>query len=66
MSTYTVIPSPKVSDIVVEYMQRDPFRLVENAGECFALDNEAFYDVYFWTLNFQPLYSWPAPFDRRS
>ena len=47
MSTYTVIPSPKVSDIVVEYMQRDPFRLVENAGECFALDNEAFYDVYF-------------------
>ena len=49
---FSVIPSPKVSDIVVE-----PFnavlsfhQLLENAGECMLLDNEALYDICFRTL----------------
>merc|ERR1712088_283448 len=52
MSTYSVIPSPKVSDTVVEpYNAVLSFhQLVENADECFLLDNEALYDICFRTL----------------
>jgi len=52
MSTYSVIPSPKVSDTVVEPYNATPsvHQLVENADQCFALDNEALYDICFRTL----------------
>merc|ERR1712207_128289 len=52
MSTYSVIPSPKVSDTVVEpYNAVLSFhQLVENADECMLLDNEALYDICFRTL----------------
>merc|ERR1712032_1605152 len=52
MATYSVIPSPKVSDTVVEpYNAVLSFhQLVENADECFLLDNEALYDICFRTL----------------
>merc|ERR1712204_105591 len=52
MSTYSVIPSPKVSDTVVEPYNAvlSVHQLVENADECFLLDNEALYDICFRTL----------------
>eukprot|EP00411_Alexandrium_monilatum_P111097 CAMPEP_0175684774 /NCGR_PEP_ID=MMETSP0097-20121207/27011_1 /TAXON_ID=311494 /ORGANISM="Alexandrium monilatum, Strain CCMP3105" /LENGTH=447 /DNA_ID=CAMNT_0016991715 /DNA_START=11 /DNA_END=1354 /DNA_ORIENTATION=- len=52
METFSVIPSPKVSDTVVEpYNAVLSFhQLVENADECFLLDNEALYDICFRTL----------------
>ena len=45
METFSIIPSPKVSDTVVEpYNAVLSFhQLVENADECFLLDNEALY-----------------------
>merc|ERR1712167_385404 len=56
METFSVIPSPKVSDTVVEpYNAVLSFhQLVENADECFLLDNEALYDICFRTLNLTP------------
>ncbi|OTA55659.1 beta tubulin [Hypoxylon sp. EC38] len=47
MATYSVIPSPKVSDTVVEpYNATLSFhQLVENADETFCIDNEALYDI---------------------
>ena len=52
METFSIIPSPKVSDTVVEpYNAVLSFhQLVENADECFLLDNEALYDICFRTL----------------
>merc|ERR1712003_84684 len=52
VETFSVIPSPKVSDTVVEpYNAVLSFhQLVENADECFLLDNEALYDICFRTL----------------
>ena len=52
MSTYSVIPSPKVSDTVVEPYNAtlSVHQLVENSDQCFALDNEALYDICFRTL----------------
>jgi len=52
ISTYSVIPSPKVSDVVVEPYNAtlSIHQLVENADQCFALDNEALYDICFRTL----------------
>merc|ERR1712004_373266 len=52
MNTYSVVPGPKVSDTVVEpYNAVLSFhQLVENADECFLLDNEALYDICFRTL----------------
>jgi tubulin beta len=60
MSTYSVIPSPKVSDTVVEPYNAtlSVHQLVENADQCFALDNEALYDICFRTLDLKnPSYS---------
>jgi len=60
MSTYSVIPSPKVSDTVVEPYNAtlSVHQLVENADQCFALDNEALYDICFRTLKLtNPSYS---------
>ena len=53
MSTYSIIPSPKVSDTVVEPYNAtlSVHQLVENADQCFALDNEALYDICFRTLD---------------
>jgi tubulin beta len=53
ISTYSVIPSPKVSDTVIEPYNAtlSVHHLVENADQCFALDNEALYDICFHTLN---------------
>jgi len=55
ISTYSVIPSPKVSDTVVEAYNAtlSIHQLVENADQCFALDNEALYDICFRTLKLE-------------
>merc|ERR1711987_41251 len=52
MSTYSIIPSPKVSDTVMEPYNAtlSVHQLVENSDQCFALDNEALYDICFRTL----------------
>jgi tubulin beta len=52
MSTYSVVPSPRVSDTVIEPYNAtlSIHQLVENADQCFALDNEALYDICFRTL----------------
>ena len=46
------MPSPKVSDTVVEPYNAtlSVHQLVENADECMVLDNEALYDICFRTL----------------
>merc|ERR1711991_1052983 len=52
MLTFSVVPSPKVSDTVVEPYNAtlSVHQLVENADECMCLDNEALYDICFRTL----------------
>ncbi|CAH2060135.1 unnamed protein product [Thlaspi arvense] len=52
MLTFSVIPSPKVSDTVIEPYNAtlSVHQLVENADECMVLDNEALYDICFRTL----------------
>merc|ERR1712007_248664 len=52
MVTYSVMPSPKVSDTVVEPYNAtlSVHQLVENADECMVVDNEALYDICFRTL----------------
>uniref|UniRef100_A0A2K6MHN1 Tubulin beta chain n=1 Tax=Rhinopithecus bieti TaxID=61621 RepID=A0A2K6MHN1_RHIBE len=45
MNTFSVVPSPKVSDTVVE-----PYNLVEKSDETNCIDNEALYDICFHTL----------------
>jgi tubulin beta len=70
MLTFSVFPSPKVSDTVVEPYNAtlSVHQLVENADECMVLDNEALYDICFRTLKLtnpsciyiyiSALYSW--------
>ncbi|KAI8534203.1 hypothetical protein RHMOL_Rhmol10G0070800 [Rhododendron molle] len=50
--TFSVFPSPKVSDMVVEPYNAtlSVHQLVENANECMVLDNETLYDICFHTL----------------
>jgi len=52
MCTFSVVPSPKVSDTVVEPYNAtlSIHQLVENADESFCIDNEALYDICFRTL----------------
>merc|ERR1712162_5164 len=52
MESFSVIPSPKVSDTVVEpYNAVLSFhQLVENADQVMMMDNEALYDICFRTL----------------
>merc|ERR1712159_155736 len=52
MNTFSVVPSPKVSDTVVEpYNATLSFhQLVENTDETYCIDNEALYDICFRTL----------------
>jgi len=52
VKTYSIVPSPKVSDTVVE-----PYNailsineLIENCDESFCIDNEALYDICYRTL----------------
>ena len=52
MLTFSIVPSPKVSDTVVEPYNctLSVHQLVENSDESFCLDNEALYvgTVLFW------------------
>ena len=52
METFSVTPSPQVSDAVVEPygVVRSFHQLGEGADECFLLVNEALYDICFRTL----------------
>lgn len=52
MATFSVAPSPKVSDVVVEPYNAtlSIHQLVENSDETFCIDNEALYDICFRTL----------------
>merc|ERR1712190_305953 len=52
MSTFSVFPSPKVSDVVVEPYNAtlSIHQLVENADEVMVIDNEALYDICNKTL----------------
>ena len=54
-NTFSVVPSPKVSDTVVEPYNASPsiHQLVENTDETFCIDNEALYDICFRTLKLQ-------------
>ncbi|XP_038859379.1 tubulin beta-2A chain-like isoform X5 [Salvelinus namaycush] len=47
MNTFSVMPSPKVSDTVVEPYNAtlSVHQLVENTDETFSIDNEALYDI---------------------
>eukprot|EP00764_Aduncisulcus_paluster_P012345 gnl/Carplike_NY0171/534_a732_3270.p1 GENE.gnl/Carplike_NY0171/534_a732_3270~~gnl/Carplike_NY0171/534_a732_3270.p1 ORF type:complete len:449 (-),score=168.41 gnl/Carplike_NY0171/534_a732_3270:95-1441(-) len=52
MSSYSVVPSPKVSDVVVEPYNAtlSIHQLVENSEMTYCIDNEALYDICFRTL----------------
>ncbi|XP_066956795.1 tubulin beta-1 chain-like [Macrobrachium rosenbergii] len=52
MNTHSVMPSPKVSDTVVEPYNAtlSVHQLVENTDETYCIDNEALYDICFRTL----------------
>jgi len=52
MATFSVVPSPKVSDTVVEPYNAtlSVHQLVENSDETFCIDNEALYDICLKTL----------------
>ncbi|KAH8920534.1 tubulin-domain-containing protein [Atractiella rhizophila] len=52
MATFSVVPSPKVSDTVVEPYNAtlSVHQLVENSDETFCLDNQALYDICEKTL----------------
>ncbi len=60
MCTFSVMPSPKVSDTVVEPYNAtlSVHQLVENADQVMCIDNEALYDICFRTLKLSnPNYS---------
>lgn len=52
IKTFTVFPSPKVSDCVVEPYNTilSMHEMIENADLVNVIDNEALYDICFWTL----------------
>ncbi|KAL7989993.1 hypothetical protein Chor_012659 [Crotalus horridus] len=52
MNTFSVVPSPKVSDTVVEPYNAtlSVHQLVENTDETYCIDNEALYDICFHTF----------------
>ncbi|XP_071537086.1 tubulin beta-1 chain-like [Panulirus ornatus] len=52
MVTYSVVPSPKVSDTIVEPYNASLslHQLVENTDETYCMDNEALYDINLKTL----------------
>jgi len=64
MNTYSVVPSPKVSDTVVEPYNAtlSVHQLVENTDETYCIDNEALYDICFRTLKLTTPHLWrPQP-----
>ncbi|XP_068928590.1 tubulin beta-1 chain [Petaurus breviceps papuanus] len=52
MNSFSIMPSPKVSDTVVEPYNAvlSIHQLIENTDACFCIDNEALYDICFRTL----------------
>jgi len=52
MTAYSVVPSPKVSNVIVEPYNATLalHQLIENTDQCVLLDNEALYDICFRTL----------------
>ncbi|XP_032127983.1 tubulin beta-8 chain-like [Sapajus apella] len=52
INTFSILPSPKVSDTVVEPYNAtlSVHQLIENADETFCIDNEALYNICFRTL----------------
>ncbi|KAK9324664.1 Tubulin/FtsZ, GTPase domain-containing protein [Lipomyces orientalis] len=52
MATFSVVPSPKVSDTIIEPYNAtlSVHQLVENSDETFCIDNEALYDICSRTL----------------
>ena len=52
LATFSVFPSPKVSEVVVEPYNAtlSVHQLLENSDETFCIDNEALYDICFRTL----------------
>ena len=60
VTSYSVIPSPKVSDTVVEPYNAtlSVHQLIENTDQTYTIDNEALYDICFRTLKLtNPNYS---------
>ncbi|XP_072870245.1 tubulin beta-8 chain-like isoform X4 [Chlorocebus sabaeus] len=60
INTFSILPSPKVSDTVVEPYNAtlSVHQLIENADETFCIDNEALYDICSRTLKLPtPTYS---------
>lgn len=60
IATFSVVPSPKVSDTVVEPYNAtfSLHELVENTDETFCIDNEALYDICYRTLQVkEPTYA---------
>lgn len=60
MNTFSVVPSPKVSDTVVEPYNAilSVHQLIENTDETYCIDNEALYDICHRTLKLAtPTYS---------
>jgi len=55
IASYSVFPSPKVSDTVVEPYNAvlSIHQLIENTDETFCIDNEALYDICFRTLKLE-------------
>nr|XP_037282731.1 tubulin beta chain-like [Rhipicephalus microplus] len=52
MNTFSIVPSPKVSDTVVEPYNAtlSVHQLIDNTDETICIDNEALYDICFRTL----------------
>ncbi len=61
MCTFSVIPSPLVSDTLVEPYNAvlSIHQLVENADQVFCMDNEALYSTFFRTLTSRYLHQDP-------
>ncbi|CAK5080137.1 unnamed protein product [Meloidogyne enterolobii] len=55
MSSFSIVPSPKVSDTVVEPYNATLtlHQLIENTDATYCIDNEALYDICFRTLKLQ-------------
>ncbi|KAK6627177.1 Tubulin beta-4 chain [Polyplax serrata] len=58
MNTFSVVPSPKVSDTVVEPYNAtlSVHHLVENTDATYCIDNEALYNICFRILRIPPTY----------
>ena len=52
INSFSVLPSPKVSDVVVEpyNVTLSVHQLIANTNETFCFENEALYDICFRTL----------------